>query len=259
MMPVHDTLRIQTAENVGIGFRIAGLGSRFLAQLVDLCIIIPVMIVLAVGGFALVGAMASSDVGATIGGVGVLTSIALFYYGYFGVLESVMGGQTPGKRALHVRVIRADGGAIAATESMLRNLVRLVDTSVFGIGALVIFASSRSQRLGDMAARTIVVRDAPQVALHMASGHPPVLLRTADGGLPLAGIERVGQHEFTVLRSFLARPDLHVLQRQRIATGMAATLHERMGIAPGAEERTWAPELFLERLYIQLAQRFGGP
>ena len=260
MMPAPsppDMHRIQTAENVGIGYRIAGLGSRFFAQMIDLLIIVPIGAALAIAGAEIVSALATTDIGSYFGLVGVITVLGVFPYLYFAAFETVWNGQTPGKRALNIRVIRTDGSAIGAGDAMLRNLVRFVDMVLF-IGAFVIFGSRRSQRLGDMAARTLVVRTAPQVGLDAAAATPPLLLRTNEGGPALEGINRIGRHEYSILRSFLSRPDLHVMQRRRIAAQMARTLIERMDLPPTAPERTLAPEVLLERLYIQLAQRFGG-
>ena len=259
MMPEPDTLRIQTAENVGIGFRVAGLGSRLMAQLVDLLIIVPTMLVLMTIGLGAVALLATSSMGQQYGALGVITLLSVFYYVYYAFLETVWSGQTPGKRALGLRVVRADGGAIGAADSLLRNLVRFLDVGLFGIGAVVIFATRRSQRLGDLAARTVVVRSAPDVPLPGALlAAAPVPLRDASPGPPLAGIDRIGQHEYSVLRGFLSRPDLHEQQRRRIAAQMAGTLIERMQLVPTAEERFVMPEVFLERLFVQLSQRYGG-
>ena len=87
----------------------------------------------------------------------------VLYYGYFAVFETMWSGQTPGKRAIGIRVIAASGRPLGAVDAILRNLLRIVDQmpGMYAVGLLAIFLTSRNQRLGDLAAGTVVVHDRP--------------------------------------------------------------------------------------------------
>lgn len=265
MLSAPDTLRLRTAENVGIDYRIAGLGSRFLARLIDELILIPFEVILFIAAGALLSAGATSAQGEIMGAV---LAVAVVLFGracYFILLEWAMAGQTPGKRALGVRVVLEAGGGIGFTESLIRNLVRMFEELLLNAPAVVsMFVNRRSRRLGDLAAGTIVVHErrpppgdsgvAPAAAFTAA----PVYLRIPDGGEPISGLGALSQREHSFLRSFLARLDLHPAQRRRLAADMAAKLCDRMAMPADSAERRLPPELLLERLYVQLSERLGA-
>jgi len=83
----------------------------------------------------------------------------VFLWGYYIFFEMIWNGQTPGKRLARLRVIRGDGGPIGLTESVIRNLIRLVDflPLIYGLGVVVMFVDGKARRLGDLAAGTMVV------------------------------------------------------------------------------------------------------
>jgi len=121
-----------------------GVGPRFLAVLID-AIILGV-----IGG--ILGAIFRDSPGLS-GGVTGLLALA-----YFIVLEATQGA-TLGKMALGLRVTRTDGAPISWTESIIRNLLRIIDgLFVYLVGAILIWTSPLKQRLGDRVAKTIVVR-----------------------------------------------------------------------------------------------------
>ncbi|MEK7327557.1 MAG: RDD family protein, partial [Chloroflexota bacterium] len=84
-----------------------------------------------------------------------------FFWGYYILFEMLWNGQSPGKRWVGLRVIRTDGTPITLTESIIRNLVRLVDflPAYYGVGVVTMFINEQSRRLGDLAAGTLVVHD----------------------------------------------------------------------------------------------------
>jgi uncharacterized RDD family membrane protein YckC len=247
-----DLHEIRTADNVGIGYDPAGIGSRFLAFGVDL--LIQGIVVVA----ALIVAMALAPTG-TVG----LLAVALFILvpllvsvGYFAIAETLTAGRTPGKRALGLRVIRLDGGAPGLSEALARNVVRIIDLAL-GIGVIVMFFDRRSRRLGDLAAGTVVVRERRVAATPAAPVAPPPILRTPDAGPAIDGVERLGNAEWSALRTFLSRTGMHPEQRARLAAVIAERLCARLELTPGAPERQWPPELLLERLYLQLQPRMA--
>lgn len=240
---------VQTPDNVAVAFATAGLGSRMLAQMVDtvlagVTVVVAVLIYLVIAG---------TDGRLVItGAIGVATAT---YILYFAAWEIASGGTTAGKQSLGLRVMRIDGGAARTTDLVIRNVLRLVDVGLGGVGLIVMFFHPRSRRLGDLAAGTLVVRTPPAVSLNAAVRPQPVMLRTPDEGPAIDGLGRLGSHELEVLRAFLSHPGLAPDRRTSLAQGMARTLLDRMGLGPAAPERGWPPELFLERLYLQLARR----
>jgi hypothetical protein len=87
-----------------------------------------------------------------------------FQWGYFNFFEWLWNGQSPGKRIMRLRVIRLNGSPISWSDVFLRNLIRPLDTfvSLGLIGVGMIFVSRRSQRLGDLMAQTLVIRETSQ-------------------------------------------------------------------------------------------------
>ena len=254
MLP--DIQRIRTADNVQIGYTVAGIPSRLLAFLVDLLLNAVVLLVAGIAAAAIYNALGSS------GGVAEALALTLFslmflvgHFMYFAILEATSAGRTPGKRAMGLRVVRIDGSAPGLSEALVRNIARIADYFL-AAGLFVAFFNQRSRRIGDLLAGTMVIRERTTVTQVQATA--PVMLRTPDAGPGIDGLDRLGQHEYTVIRTFLSRPGLPPDQRARLAWQIAEKLFERMQLPATAPERMWPPELFIERLYLQLGARLGA-
>ncbi|MDQ2960936.1 MAG: RDD family protein [Candidatus Dormibacteraeota bacterium] len=251
----HEVLRVSTSDNVGIGYDIAGLGSRLTAQLIDSAIIGAVVLVVAA---LVVGAVNPADpnaaalTGLAVGGVTLFVYVA-----YFLVCEVATGGRSPGKSAMRLRVISVDGSSPTTAQLFLRNVARVVDVLFLGVGVVVMFFNRQSRRLGDLLGGTVVVHVRPPVTLAAAVTMAPVMLRTPDAGPAIDGIDRLGERELSAIRTFLTRPGLEPPLRARLASDMSTRLVDRMQLAATAPERQWPPELLLERLYLQLQGRMG--
>lgn len=155
-----------TPEGVELDVTLAGLGSRFAATLIDQTLQW-LLILAGFFGLALVSAVFADDEGNMSDGSGMLFA-ALFILGVFVVqfgypvlFETLASGRTPGKRWTGLRVVKLGGGPVTFTSSAIRNLVRLVDAlpGLYLVGMIAVLSSKRNQRLGDMAAGTIVVRE----------------------------------------------------------------------------------------------------
>ncbi len=151
MEDYQDRLRIATPEGVTVDLILAGVGSRFVAALIDLTF----------KGLLILGAFI---VGMLIGDLGLaLFSIISFaiYFGYDVAFEVLANGRTPGKRWTGLRVLRDDGRPVDLLSSAIRNVVRLVDGLPLSyLPAMVsILVTKHNQRLGDLAASTIVIRE----------------------------------------------------------------------------------------------------
>src|ERR1043166_6789116 len=164
-VPTDETLIIETPERVPLHFALASIGNRFLACAFDH--FLQVFIILAVFLlFAWLGEGAGlfervKDAPKWVVAV-LIVLLFLIWSGYFVLFEWAWNGQTPGKRWLRLRVIREDGRPVTFWEAAARNLLRIFDMEPFpfySIGLISVFVSSRDQRIGDMVAGTVVVRE----------------------------------------------------------------------------------------------------
>ncbi len=161
-------IEFETPENVKLRYPLAGLGTRFLGWITDQLLMLILMFVL----FLLLMILASpallgrfqvmeldADGPAIIWyGVGMLMlAHGLGSFAYFGLFELLMRGQTPGKRSVGIRVVKADGFALDPVSILVRNLFRVADQlPIFWFIPLV---SQRQQRLGDMISGTLIVTE----------------------------------------------------------------------------------------------------
>lgn len=152
-----DNFQIETAQNITITQNVAGVGERILAYVLDGLIMISYIII--------VSTLMS---GAAFDGAGewvfiLVAGLPLFLY--FLVWESLWNGQTPGKAALKLRVVKLDGSKPAFSNFAIRWLLRIIDITISSgsIAVVTILLSGRGQRLGDLAARTTVISERPRV------------------------------------------------------------------------------------------------
>jgi uncharacterized RDD family membrane protein YckC len=152
---LDGTHTVLTPEYVEFNFVLAGLMSRFLAWLLDSCISI---------GVAAVLVMVLSVAEVFVQGFGSAVAFVVWFlidWGYMIAFETLWSGQTIGKRVMGLRVIQETGVRVSAHQSLLRNLVRPVDRLplFYLVGGVAALFSDSQQRLGDMIAGTIVVRE----------------------------------------------------------------------------------------------------
>jgi uncharacterized RDD family membrane protein YckC len=162
---------IETPENVELERRLAGIGSRLIAGLVDSLLIL--LILLGISLLVLVLTWGSVNLfGGTFGWLGEeaapvalaawILLVFVLLWGYFVFFELRTNGQSPGKKHVKIRVVKAQGGPVTFVDVAVRNLLRAVDflPFLYGLGGLVMFVTKRAQRLGDLAAGTVVVSEA---------------------------------------------------------------------------------------------------
>ena len=224
--------------------RIANAGSRFAAGALDSLILLPWQ----AGAFFLVLARLPAPaspltvtlLAGAIAGIGLLVPLAF---------ELAGGGLTPGKATCALRVVGLDGRPAGAGALVLRNLLRLLDALPVGylVGGVSMLASEMSQRLGDRAARTLVVYDEPLSALLARATVPEsVFAETEDGYLLEATVQRA--HEF----------------REGLLTPLAADLSRRLFARYNPEDESLRAlhamgrhMEFLRRFYEMEKQRAG--
>lgn len=242
---------IVTPEAVSLDVDTAGLGSRGIAQIVDSLIQIGLLLgfFLIAGGFGLEG-----SAGAAV----VLLGVFVVFWGYFIVFEGLWGGQTPGKRAQRIRVVRSDGQPVGWTEVIVRNLLRIVDVlpAYYIVGAVSVLVTRRSQRLGDLAAGTIVVheRRVAAPAPFVVAPLPPVAVDGAAPDLPFDAAAVTEAH-YDLARAFLQRRnELGPEARRTLGADVASSLRRSLGVAPGY--RPDQDERFLESVAAAYQSRF---
>jgi uncharacterized RDD family membrane protein YckC len=151
--PLDAVVRLDTPERIVFDHPLAGPFRRFCAYLMDLGLVLVLMLVALLASLVLSGGSQSSLGPAFV-------AFFLITWGYGAFWEGLFNGQTPGKRALGLRVISQRGVPITAVQAVLRNLVGTVDGLVpffFLTGLTSMLLTSKLQRLGDLAAGTIVV------------------------------------------------------------------------------------------------------
>jgi uncharacterized RDD family membrane protein YckC len=167
MQPEPDRdLVVATPERVSFDYQVAGLGTRTIAQVLDLLIVFGILI--AVYFVAIAALVVGSDAATLIFLIGSFVVI----FGYFWVSEALWSGQTVGKKALHLRAVGDRGEPLTFAQAGIRNIVRIVDFLPYGygVGLVVLFANGKGKRLGDLAAGTVVVKDSDRVYLWQLPG-----------------------------------------------------------------------------------------
>ena len=252
-MSYEDRISIATPEGVDLELTLAGVGSRAVARLLDQLIQLAVMIALAILA-ALGGSGSGGDEGGALAVAGVILFLFLLQFGYDVLFETLGSGRTPGKRWAGLRVVRVDGAPVGFLPSAIRNLLRLIDflPGVYGVAILAVLISGRNQRLGDLAAGTVVVRE-KRVVTTTAPVAPPDAWRAASRqDLSTWDVSSITAEELATVRRFLERRvSLTPAARQRLAGELASRLLPKVVGPSGVLE----PEAFLEDVVAAKAAR----
>ncbi|TAH52861.1 MAG: RDD family protein [Chloroflexota bacterium] len=226
-----DRFVVETPENIRFGYDVADIGSRFLAISIDsliqgvLYIIFSVAMLILAANFSTIAL--PRIVNDSLGVIFIL-SIFVIQFGYFMFFEIIMSGQTPGKRLFNLRVIKDNGYPFGTMDSIVRNLVRIIDffPIAYGIGVITMFMNRRAKRLGDFAAGTIVVKMRDQVRLSDLQVAP----RAATTPTPLFanGIEHLEESDIALAESFLLRR-ANFVNADQLALRMAQQFTTKMG------------------------------
>jgi uncharacterized RDD family membrane protein YckC len=276
-----ETHYIDTPEQVELAYSVAGIGSRFVAVLLDSLILGAFFLaeILSMVAFAgATSALSSGDGG--VAGAAVKWFIALIVFinfavawGYFALFEAYWHGQTPGKRVMKIRVIKDSGRQITLFEALARNLLRVVDylPGFYLVGLITMLCNKRSQRLGDLVAGTIVVHErldeasllyqtsttlvAPVGFSEQPFGQDTVLPwgQPARAMFPADAVARLGAQDLMVIETFFSRMlDLPLQTRATVAYQMVRQMSAKMGV----EVPEGNPERALESMAYQM--RSGG-
>ncbi len=245
----HDQLSIDTPEQVELSYSVAGIGSRFVALLLDTLIIVAMYVALGIV-FVLAASVTGGRDSSGALGLWFIAALLLVYFvinwGYFALCEAYWQGQTPGKRVMKLRVIKDSGRQITLFEALARNLLRFVDylPGFYLVGVITMLCNKRNKRLGDMVAGTLVVheRTDEQPLLFQSSmnyspaahpqGDPEPWRGTTPGMFPADAVARLSGQDLMVIETFFHRMlDLPLETRAALAYRMAGQMAAKMGVA----------------------------
>jgi uncharacterized RDD family membrane protein YckC len=233
-------LNVDTPENVVFDMELAGIGSRFMAALVDTLLIAVLQAALFLA-LALVGSLTLIENLEWFGwlvAAAVLLSFVLLW-GYYLLFEWRWNGQTPGKRLVGLRVMRVDGRPVTFVEVLIRNLVRLIDflPVFYGLGVVVMAFQRQWRRLGDLAAGTLVVFEQKPVRLESLSRARRYDVVRSESLIPEGDrlpVERLAPTDIQRVEEFLDRW-ISLLDPKHVANAIHRSLMAQMGL-PAPEE-----------------------
>lgn len=260
----EDVLIIETPERVPLHFALASIGNRFIACAIDhaiqaLALTLIVIASLILANFSTIERFLASAPKWVYAVMGIL--VFLIFSSYFAFFEWIWSGQTPGKRWLKLRVIREDGRPITFWEAAVRNLLRTFDMMpypFYSIGLISVFYTTRDQRVGDMVAGTVVIREreaeAPAFEEVFATPVSDPALRRSFKPVPFtASLSTLTESEIEVVETFLRRRwDLAEVERQWMA--WRVTIPILYKIRPNYDLATFTYEGFLEELLHRYLQ-----
>jgi uncharacterized RDD family membrane protein YckC len=242
---LHEVI---TSEKVPFTYQVAGLGSRFLAALADLGVLLVLLIIGALAGSAL--ELARPGLGTAF----IALWLFCLMFGYFLLFEWLWLGQTPGKRLLNIRVIQWRGTRVGFAQAAVRNLIRLIDLlpGVYGVGFLVSACNAEGRRLGDLAAGTLVVYQERTGGAVRALHRPLSTSEQTRETLLRQRLEQLDRRQKQVLVSLCLRRDqLRIRSRSRLFSATADYFKGRLGLMPAEYESD-------EKFVLHLAALVGG-
>lgn len=192
-----EKLVIRTPEGFKFSMLLAGPIIRFLAWLIDTAIVFGIIFAVLIGVSMFLAPFAED-----FGGAIIFLAFLVIWFGYGIVLEWYCHGKTVGKRVFNLRVVDEHGLQLTFAQIAVRNLLRMVDflPLLYLLGGTVSVLSKRSQRLGDIAAGTVVIR-------------------TVETALPDLAEASAGGDKFN---SFTKYPHIEARVRQRVSPAAAS-------------------------------------
>lgn len=253
---IRTGLVVDSPEGASFRYELASLTDRAKAYGLDLLIRVAILVVIGIAFLIALGP-------AIFAGIGLwLILYFVIEWGYFVFFEMLWNGQSPGKRVFELRVVKTAGHPIGFFDSVLRNLLRAADglpplsfVGSYAAGALSMLATRRFQRLGDLAADTVVILERKAWYAGQAAGRrrPGAALPSAPAGEAVLRGMRLSNRERQMLADFVERKDqLHPERREELAQILAEPYAQRLGL-PFSGSATD----FLLRLHAGAGQREG--
>jgi uncharacterized RDD family membrane protein YckC len=244
-----DKLTIDTPEQVHLEFSLAGIGSRFMATLLD-SILQLLLYIAVVGGAALIASAPLGRLGERWIMALVIFAGFVITWGYYAIFESVWKGQTPGKKWAGIRVIKDSGRPITPFEAAARNLVRIIDylPGFYAVGIVTMLLNDKHRRVGDYVAGTLVVHETSDRESALFFNTP------ANSQFSIPQASKLTLQEAELIEVFLSRRlDIPPAIRQQNGQRIADMVCTRLGIT--ADVRPGDNENFLELLVKEFRNR----
>lgn len=256
------TITIVTPENVAIEYELAGIGTRGLAAILDSMIhfLTVALLIYGVAALTATGVRVPPGLGPWLWAAGIMILFGLLW-GYYIYFETKWSGQTPGKRALRLRVLRDGGYPIDFRAAATRNLMRYIDFLPWGyaVGVAAIFFSRDYKRLGDLVAGTIVVQEGrgeKRSARTPVTPTDPFGRVASEGDLAPYDVSALSRAEYRAVRHYLDRRHaLAVPVRRQLLERLEAPLRARLAWHAGDPPAD--AELFLETIALWYERRHG--
>lgn len=252
-MLARGDYQLVTPEAVVLELATAGVGSRLIAFIIDAAIQSAALFALFMALFVAGEVGADSDV---VVAVVVGAGLFLILFGYPAFFETIWRGRTPGKAALGLRVVTTEGSPVRFRHSSVRAALALIEFYVTGGAAaiLAILITRNDQRLGDLAAGTLVVRE------RTGASHPHAIRFTVPRGYEdyaaTLDVSAMTPDHYVAVRTFLLRAStLPPGVRNHLANEFAGPLASRMR---HATPEGVSPELFLSCAVARYQERSAG-
>lgn len=247
-MDSMDQLQIDTPEQIALELPLAGIGSRFLALVIDTLIQFLIYFIgTIIFALVTVGSYGFDWLPKSMGPAFFVILVFCVYWGYFALFEVFWKGQTPGKKYAGIRVIKDSGRAINAFEAITRNLMRAVDSlpGFYGVGLATMMLNKQSRRLGDFVAGTIVVHEKLTKEVRPAWTVPT---QEQPGLSP--ELTQVTTDDLILIETYLQRRwDLEPIVRNNAAIQIALRLETKTGLKPDVGQHV---DDFLEKVARQV-------
>lgn len=257
-MSQDQFLNIDTPENVIFDYEVAGIGSRFLAAMIDSTLIVVGMVVVNFTGLLLTTFLGLGEETAVPAVILALLGFLSFlvFWGYYILFEIIWNGQSPGKRWLRLRVLRIDGTPITVREAVIRNLVRIIDflPVFYGVGLVAMFVNRRDRRLGDFAAGTLVVHEEASITLADLEIGAGELRRAgeelagAPGAMTRLPVEKLSGEDIQLVEDYLQRRS-ELRNREYLSGQIARSLCAKMEL-PAEAIRSNQAERILVNIFL---------
>jgi len=233
----QETVSIESPEKIRFYYKIAPTGTRIGAYILDM-LIQGIIILLIVLLFFSISGLTANSFSTGLAGDFQFLALAFFYliffflqWGYFTFFELFKNGQSPGKKALRINVIKANGEPLDASTIVLRNLLRAVDGFPFFnlLGGFVSILDKKSRRLGDIIADTLVVHE---IRFDLEEPRFDTILRSISTEEPAMELmTKLDEEELYVIRRFLGDRHLLPVEKQiSVAAKLAGNVKKRLNI-----------------------------
>lgn len=256
-----ERVNLQVPEQIAISYELAGLGSRFLAAIIDTFILAVTLGLVAFVAWLIRAYLTGASGVSFLTSVIILSASVLVYVAYHVYFEVTARGKPPGKSLTGLRVISVDGAAVGFEQSSVRNIMRLIDMlpTSYAVGLISLLVTARNQRLGDLAAGTMVVKERLEEITDLPEepAPPPDLPPEVSADVlhaVRAGARTITREEERTIRRFLERRfDLGPAPRRQLAARLARPIRQRFPGLQAGQLRD--PETLLEVVARALDER----